>query len=42
MRMIRSATVLVLAILRAAQPGLLRVTARADGLRDATLTLQVR
>jgi beta-galactosidase len=30
-----------LAILRAAQPGALRVTARADGLRDATVTIVV-
>ena len=30
-----------LAILRAAQPGVLRVEARADGLRSASVTVQV-
>jgi len=31
-----------LAMLRAAQPGLIRLSANADGLRDASLTIQVR
>jgi beta-galactosidase len=31
-----------LAIVRAAQPGLLRLTASADGLRSATVTIRAR